>query len=316
MLSVVIPVYRNRDGIPDLIAALGDIALQVRARHGMEMEAVFVVDGCPEASHGELAKLLPSAPFPSKLLLHARNFGSFPAIRTGLAAASGRYFGVIAADLQEPPELLLQFLDTLAGGAFDLVVGCRESRDDPFATKVAANTFWGLYKRFVIPEIPDRGVDVFGCNVAFRDRLLALEEAHSSLIGQIFWLGFRRAEVRYSRRAREHGKSAWTWRRKLRYLADSVFSFTDLPIRLLTVFGALGVAVSAVLGVAVLVARALGMIPVPGYAATALLVVFFGGLNILGLGIIGGYAWRAYENTKRRPLAIVMSAHDFKGESP
>jgi len=211
---------------------------------------------------------------------------------------------------------LIQFLDALSGGACDLVVGCRESREDPIATRLASGLFWGLYKRFVIPEIPDRGVDVFGCTRAFRERLIALEEAHSSLIGQIFWLGFRRAEVRYPRRARRHGKSAWTWKRKLRYLADSVFSFTDLPIRMLTLFGGLGVAVSVVLGVVVLVARALGLISVPGYAATALLVVFFGGINVLGLGIVGGYAWRAYENTKRRPLAIVMSANEFDGGSP
>lgn len=314
-LSIVIPVYRNAESIPDLVAALSAVARQAAQDHACATEVVFVVDGSPDDSYALLAQALPDAPFASQLLLHSRNFGSFAAIRTGLQAARGEYYGVIAADLQEPPELVLQFLEKLQQDECDVVVGCRENRQDPYMSRLASDTFWKLYKKFVIHEIPEKGVDVFGCNRVFRDRLLQLGEANSSLVGLIFWLGFRRGEVMYERRARQHGKSAWTFKKKLNYLLDSIFSFTDLPIRLLTLFGLLGVAASLLLGMAVVLAKMFGNIAVPGYSATVLTVIFFGGLNSLGLGIVGAYAWRAFENTKGRPLAVVMAAREFNPDT-
>lgn len=314
-LSIVTPVYRNAESIMHLIAALSTVAQHVRAEQQTALEVVFVVDGSPDDSHAQLAMALPAAPFASQLLLHSRNFGSFAAIRSGLQAASGDCFAVIAADLQEPPELALHFHDKLVTGLYDVVIGCRQNRQDPIGSRIASDIFWKLYKRFVIHDIPDKGVDVFGCNRVFRDRLLSLSEANSSLVGLIFWLGFRRAEVMYERRERQHGKSAWTLKKKVNYLLDSVFSFTDLPIRLLTLFGLFGLMMSLLLGSIVLIARFAGDIAVPGYAATVLTVIFFGALNSLGLGIIGTYAWRAFENTKRRPLAVVMDAKRFEGVS-
>ena len=313
MFSAVIPVYRNEPSLPELVEDLDRVAAEMQRRLGEPLEVVFVVDGSPDRSFEVLAQLLPSAPFCSQLLLHSRNFGSFAAIRSGLAAAAGSTFGVIAADLQEPTELLLEFCAALQGDACDVVVGCREKRDDPLASRLASAVFWKLYRRFVIHDIPKGGVDVFGCNARFRDELLRLEESNSSLVGLIFWLGFRRSEISYGRRERKHGRSAWSFGRKLNYLFDSVFSFTDLPIRLLLFFGLGGLAISLALGLAVIAAKLVGEIPVPGYAATALTVLFFGGLNALGLGIVGTYAWRGFENTKGRPLAVVRLSRSFGG---
>ena len=312
-LSIIIPVYRNAESIPDLIAALSTVTHQAARDFDYATEVVFVVDGSPDHSYALLAQKLPEACFDAQLLLHSRNFGSFAAIRTGLQAARGEYFGVIAADLQEPPELVLRFLEKLRAGECDVVVGCRENREDPLFARSASNLFWKLYKKFIIHEIPEKGVDVFGCNQVFRDQLLQLGEANSSLVGLIYWLGFKRGEVLYERRVRQHGKSAWTFKKKINYLLDSVFSFTDLPIRLLSLFGLIGVFASLLLSMAVVLAKIFGHIVVPGYAATVLTVIFFGGLNSLGLGIVGAYAWRAYENTKHRPLAVVMQAEAFNG---
>ena len=183
------------------------------------------------------------------------------------------------------------------------------------ANRIASKVFWQLYRRLVIPEIPKGGVDVFGCNRRFRDELLKLEESNSSLVGLLFWLGFRRKEIVYDRRERAHGRSAWTFGRKLTYFFDSVFSFTDLPIRLLMCFGLLGLVISVVVGLIVLHATHAGLVDVPGYTATVLIVLFFGGLNTLGLGIVGTYAWRGFENTKHRPIALVMKQDCFDGRA-
>jgi len=313
MLSIVVPVYKNEGSIPDLVEALAGVAATAAARFRCRTEVVFVVDGSPDNSYAALRSLAPAAGFASKILLHTRNFGSFAAIRTGLAAAGGRYFGVMAADLQEPPELMLDFLDALASDACDVVVGSRRARSDPFVSRIASSVFWRFYRTLVVREIPKGGVDVFGCNQRFRDELLKLEESNSSLVGLLFWLGFRRKEIAYDRRKRATGRSAWTLRSKLRYLFDSIFAFTDLPIRLLACFGALGLLTSLLFGSGVLALRLLGLIDVPGYAATVLVVLFFGGLNALGLAIVGSYAWRAFENTKRRPIALVLRQEAFSG---
>jgi polyisoprenyl-phosphate glycosyltransferase len=176
---------------------------------------------------------------------------------------------------------------------------------------VTSRLFWRLYRRLVIQDMPKGGVDVFGCTRRARDELLHLKEANSSLVGLIFWLGFRRQEIGYGRQAREFGRSAWTFRKKFNYLLDSVFSFSDLPIHVLSAVGVIGLLVAGILGILIAVLRVQGSIDVPGYAATIIIVMFFGALNTLGLGLVGSYAWRTYENTKQRPLAIIESQRTF-----
>jgi glycosyltransferase involved in cell wall biosynthesis len=309
-LSLVVPVYGNAGAIAPLLEAVRGIA----ERSGGDFEAVFVVDGSPDRSYALLREQLPGAGFNARLLSLSRNFGAFAAIRAGLEAARGRVVAVMAADLQEPPELVLQFLEVLGKGDVDVAFGVRTARADPLGSRLASGLFWSVYRRFVMPEIPPGGVDIFALTDAFRDRLLLLRESNTSLLAQLFWLGGRRAYVPYERRGRQHGSSGWTLRKKLRYLSDSVFAFTDLPVRLLLWGGGVALSVAIVLAAAVLVARLSGwMQVVPGYTATMLTILFFGAINALGLGVVGAYAWRAFENTKARPLAVVQTDESFDG---
>lgn len=298
--SVIIPVYKNEASIPRLLEALLNMSVEL----DNQLEVVFVVDGSPDRSFELLRDALNMLEFPAQLLVHSRNFGSFPAIRTGLSAARGEYFGVMAADLQEPPELLSAFFRALALDECDVAIGTRDKRNDPYFSRLASSVFWGLYRRLVVHDMPEGGVDVFGCNQHFRKELLKLEESRSSLIALIFWLGFRRQLVGYERQKRQEGESSWTFSKKVDYMMDSIFAFTDSPIRLLTRVGFAGCLFSIGLGMLVLASHLSGKIAVPGYAATMLVVLFFGMLNLLGLGVVGTYAWRAYENSKNRPLAV------------
>lgn len=307
MLSLVIPVYRNEESLSDLLGVIDGLNLACNGA----FEAVFVVDGSPDRCYERLHDELPHRVWRSKLVLLSRNFGSFAAVRAGLQVAAGPRFAVMAADLQEPPELVQRMNRALLADEADVVVGVRQARSDPWASRFMSSLFWRLYRRYVVPEVPPGGVDVFACNQAFRDQLLKLDERHSSLIAQIFWLGFRRSFVAYERQPRRHGRSAWSWRRKVDYLMDSVFSFTDLPIRLLMRGGAAVAAAAALFGLFVAASRMLGAIEVPGYTATIIAIVFFGALNLFALGVVGSYAWRAYENTKGRPLHVVLRRHDF-----
>ncbi|MET3108704.1 glycosyltransferase involved in cell wall biosynthesis [Oxalobacteraceae bacterium GrIS 2.11] len=310
MFSLIIPVYKNQGSIPDLVDAVDKMNQQLND----QLEVVFVVDGSPDQSAQILQTMLQERSFNSRLILLSRNFGSFSAIRVGLQNATGKYFAVMAADLQEPPELILNFFQILSGNDTDVVIGTREARADPLYTRLSANLFWATYRKLIVPQMPLGGVDIFGCNLAFRDCLLACEETNTSLIALIFWLGFRRKQVAYKRLERVHGQSAWTLKKKVNYLMDSVFAFTDLPIKFLLALGAVGVFVSALFGSVILIARLTGLLNVPGYATTILLILFFGGINTFGLGLVGSYAWRGYENTKRRPQAIVLREMIFKNK--
>jgi glycosyltransferase involved in cell wall biosynthesis len=309
MRSLIIPVYCNEESIPELLEAL--CGLHVRTEESLEV--LFVVDGSPDRSYSVLRECLPDMPFASQLLLHSRNFGSFAAIRSGLSAARGRHIAVMAADLQEPIELIEQFYRALLRDEADVIVGTRSARTDPLGTRIASGLFWWLYRKLVQPEIPPGGVDVFACNQQFRNELLAMGEANSSLIGQIFWLGMRRKAIPYARQPRRHGRSAWSLSRKLKYLMDSLFAFSDFPIRVLIMLGGFGLATACILAFMVAGARMLGLVEVPGYATTMVTLLFFGGLNVLSLGILGAYIWRAYENTKQRPLAVVQRLEEFDG---
>lgn len=306
--SLIIPVYKNEPNIPDLLLALRDLAADVP-----DMEVVFVVDGSPDHSWNMLNEALVEQPFPAQLVLLSRNFGSFLAIRCGLSKARGEYMAVMAADLQEPPELVEEFFRRLDAGTCDVVVGRRERREDPSLSRWMAQVYWHWYRRLVLPDIPPGGVDVFACNQKVRDALLQMREHNSSLVAQLFWVGYRRESVAYERRKREKGESGWTLQKKVNYLLNSVFAFSDLPIKILMWLGLAGMGLCVVLGLVTLFARLFGLITVPGYTALLLVMLFMFACLLFAQGIIGCYLWRCFENTKQRPLLLEQDARIFDG---
>ncbi len=305
--TVVVPVYGNRDTLPALVDRLAELAKSLDGG----LEVVFVVDGSPDDSYAVLRDLLDAGHLRGQLITHSRNFGSYAAIRTGLTAARGDYIAIMAADLQEPPELAVQFFALLSTGEYDIGIGARTGRNDPARSSVLARTFWRGYRRFVMPDIPNGGVDIFACTRQVATQLASMHEAHTSMVSQLFWLGYRRVEVPYERLPRPSGHSHWSMRSKLKYMLDSVFSFTNLPITLLIFIGFVGMLSSTVAAGVVLVAWASGQITVPGYTALMLVVLMTGSSMLTGLGVVGSYVWRTYENTKGRPFAVSRSHEVF-----
>jgi glycosyltransferase involved in cell wall biosynthesis len=309
--SLVVPVYKNEANISDLIQAINESIMPVATA---PTEVVFVVDGSPDRAHELLRTMLPKQSWPSQLVSHSRNFGSICAMRTGIAAARGKAIAVMAADLQEPPSLVIQFWDILRRDEADIVFGQRTNRHDTRASMVAASIFWTLYRKLVFREVPPGGVDVFAINDRVREAILGISEPNSSLIAQLLWVGFRRTFVPYVRQPRRRGRSAWTFGRKLNYMVDNFVAFTDLPIMVLIWLGAIGVIVTGTVGLVVLVARLAGLVALPGYTPIMLMLAFGFSTMLVSQGILGLYLWRTFENTKRRPLAIVSEHLTFGGE--
>mgnify|MGYP001264932897 CR=1 FL=1 len=297
--SLIVPIYRNEENIPSLLAALEDLNCQLNG----DLEVVFTIDGSPDNSGALLA--MSEKNFTCRIVFHSRNFGSFVAIRTGMEHATGRYMAAMAADLQEPPELILEFFRLLATGEVDVVFGQRTARADPFFKKLFSNVFWGAYRRFVLPSMPRGGVDIFGCTRQVAETILDIEESNGSLVAQMFWVGFRRRFVPYERREREHGKSAWNFSRRFRYMMNSIFSFTDMPILAVLWIGLAGCAVSTLFGLYTLIAWSMGYVTERGYTTIIIFISFFSSITLVVQGILGLYLWQAVENSKRRPLRVV-----------
>jgi glycosyltransferase involved in cell wall biosynthesis len=305
--SVVVGVYRNASTLPAVVETLANFSRELDG----PLEVVFVIDGSPDRSLAILRELLPTAPFSSQLISLSRNFGANNTVKFGLGASRGEFVANMAADLQEPISLIRDIFSALATGDYDIAVGVRTERHDPLTQTLNAKIFWFFYRRLVQREIPEGGVSVFGCTRVVANELIRLEESHSNPVGLLYWLGFRRIEVPYVRGARPEGKSSWTFSMKVRSLLDSVYSFTDLPVTVITTIGALGVVVSFVLGVLILIGALAGNIPVKGYASLMLVLIAIGSSVLLSLGVIGSYVWRTYENTKHRPSAVPMSRETF-----
>jgi glycosyltransferase involved in cell wall biosynthesis len=311
-LSIIVPLYKSEANLPLLFSELERIA----GLAPVAVEVVLVDDGSPDRCGPIVEKKLAEWKMRAQLIRLSRNFGSFAAITAGLAGAQGDYCAVLAADLQEPPELALEFLERMRQDGAEVVFGQRTGRDDPALSRLASRAFWGLYRRMVNPDIPSGGVDVFGCTRKVRDQICSMKEVETSLPALLFWVGFRRAFVPYQRRRREQGESAWTFGKKMRYLMNSVFSFTDLPIRALLGVGVLGMALAVLGAVTVVIDKISGGIGVPGYSATVLTILFFGGLTSAGLGIVGQYLWLCLQNTRQRPLFIVSSRSASETTAP
>lgn len=299
--SVVIPVYRNEDNIPDLIEALRDL----QKRLGNDLEVVFVDDGSPDSSRAVIQQLTVDVPFAVQVISHSRNFGSFAAIVTGLGMARGEAIAVMAADLQEPIDLIEKFFQVLSDNSVDIVLGAREGRSDGALSSAMSNIFWAVYRSLVQPDVPRGGVDVFGCSRQVAEIICRLPEANSSLVGLLYWIGFNRVEVGYERLPRRKGQSAWNLRRRFRYLSDSMFSFTTLPISLILWVGAVGSVVALALSFSVLVAWLRGLIPEPGFTTLALIQLGSTAAILLAIGVVGTYVWRTFDNSKGRPNAII-----------
>lgn len=299
--SLVFPIYRNQENIPSLLRVVGDF----HDKYGGDIEFIFVIDGSPDGSGAMLVSALKDRPYHYKIVFHSRNFGSFTAIRTGLELASGSHIAAMAADLQEPPELIDTFFSVLAEDRADVIFGQRTGRNDPLVSRFLSRAFWSAYRRLVLPAMPSGGVDIFACNRQVLEVILSIEEPNSSLVIQLFWVGFRREFVPYKRREREHGKSAWGIGRRLRYMMDSILSFSDLPIVLTLWVGLLGCGLSLIFALITVIARLLGHVDPAGYTTLVLLITGFGSAGLAVQGILGCYLWRAVENTKSRPLRII-----------
>lgn len=311
LLSLVVPIYNEADNVQPFYERLAAVA----ALLDRDVELIFVDDGSRDDSAARVAHLR-DRDRRVRLLRLSRNFGSHGACLAGLAHARGDHAVNLAADLQDPPEILPDLL-AAADAGHDVVVGCRETRDDPALGVFFSNLYHRLMRRIAMPTWPERGFDFILVSRRVLEVTLAHVERNNSLFGEVLWAGFRQASVPYRRMKRHAGRSKWTLGKRVKLAIDSLVGFSYLPIRLISAVGLACASLGGLYALFVLAMRLLFHATITGWASLMVVVLVIGGVQMVMLGVIGEYLWRALDELRGRPPFIVAERLGFEAtEAP
>lgn len=308
-LSLVIPVYNEEAGIPELDRRLKGF-LSALTRVGGSWEVVFVDDGSKDQSR-ELLLELSHQESRYKILGFSRNFGHQVAITAGMDRADGDAVVVMDADLQDPPEVVSAMLDRFESG-FDVVYAVRNKRKGETWFKLAtAAAFYRLMRQVTGIQIPLDAGDFRLMSRAVILTLRALREKHRFVRGMVAWVGFRQTSVLYDRDARFAGETKYPLRKMLQFAIDGITSFSILPLRIATWLGVTAGVLAVLFGAWALAVKVTGGQTVPGWTTIMIAVALGSSAQLLMTGVLGEYVGRIYEEIKRRPLYIVEQEINF-----
>src|SRR5665213_3360638 len=297
LLSVVAPVFNEEELVEEFVtrtrAAVADY----------DFELVLVNDGSSDRTPELLDRLAASDPRVRVIHL-SRTFGHQAALTAGLEHATGDIVAMIDADLQDPPELILEMIERWREGA-DVVYAVRKQREGETAFKLAtASWFYKLFDKLSQVDLEPNSGDFRLLDRRALDALLSMGERNRFLRGMTVWVGFTQHRLEYKRDARYAGETKYPIRKMLRFSLDAIASFSHLPLQIATYLGFLFASV-AFIAIPVVIALHFTGGYLPGFGALTILILMIGGLQLIALGLIGEYVGRIYDEVKHRPLYIV-----------
>ncbi|MCW8916892.1 MAG: glycosyltransferase family 2 protein [Magnetovibrio sp.] len=303
-VSVVIPMHNESA----MVNTLFERVFTVLNSLNQSYELICVDDG---SSDDTLTRLLHAqGTYPQLQILElSRGFGKEAALSAGLDHAQGQAVIVMDADLQDPPELIKDFVEKWQEG-YEVVYGARCSRDqDSWLKRTTASLFYKLFNRLSDTQLPTDAGDFRLMDRVVVDALKALPE-HSRFMKGIFaWVGFRQIGVPFDRPERHAGETQWPYFKLFRFALDGIFSFSTVPLRLWTWVGTTTAFIGLLYAVFLIIRVMIMGRDVPGYASIMVAVLFFGGVQLISIGVLGEYIGRIFRETKQRPLYIVKKTH-------
>jgi polyisoprenyl-phosphate glycosyltransferase len=305
-ISVIVPCFNEETVLPQLFQRLGAAA----ATWGMDYEVICVDDGSRDRTW-QLLKEQHLADPRWCILSFARNFGHQTAVSAGLFYATGEAVIVMDADLQDPPEELCRFFEKWRQG-YDVVYAIRQNRKEGVLKKICYWSFYRLMAGIASFDVPLDSGDFCLMNRRVVDIIKQMPERNRFVRGLRAWTGFNQIGIAYERSARAAGEPKYGFRKLFKLAWDGLFSFSTIPLVLVSYLG-LFISTIAALGIVFTLAQRLfaswfdklGLAPVPGYATIVISVLFLGGVQLLCLGILGEYIGRIYEEVKHRPMWVV-----------
>lgn len=303
LVSVVCPIFREEQTIKEFYRRATEVLESVDP--GIRHEIVFVNDGSDDGS-GEQLRAICAADQRAKLVDLSRNFGHQLAITSGIDHATGDAVVVMDGDLQDPPEVIPAMVERWRQG-FDVVYGRRSRRKgEPRLMLAMSALHYRLINRLSDTNLPLDTGDFRLMDVAVVDVLRSMREENRYIRGLVSWIGFHQTSVPYVREARFAGKSRYGLMRRVRFAFDGLTSFSERPLRFASALGAIVVVMAMALAVYIVVAKIVDPDrSIQGYASVMVAILFFGGVQLLSVGLLGEYVGRIYRESKQRPLYVV-----------
>jgi dolichol-phosphate mannosyltransferase len=302
-LSIVLPVFNEEEVIPELHRRLQAFLATLR----LDAEVLFVDDGSRDRSLDMLRGLCTDEPR-YRVLSFARNFGHQAAITAGIDHACGEAVVIMDADLQDPPEVVLEMLAKWREG-YDVVYGVRRTRAGESRFKrLTASWFYRIFAALIPIETPLDAGDFRLMSRSVVVALRALRETHRFVRGMVAWVGFRQTKVVYDRPGRFAGTTKYPLRKMARFAIDGITSFSIVPLRLSTYLGVVMSLVAVFIGIWAMVVKFALHRTVAGWTAIVVIVTLFASVQFLMIGILGEYVGRIFEEVKGRPLYIVRES--------
>ena len=299
-LSIVIPIYNEEENIDSLINRLRTVVAQMK----ISCEYIFVNDGSKDHSF-QLIKNLALADPAIKYIDFSRNFGHQIAVSAGLDLAAGDRVAIIDADLQDPPELIIEMFAKMDQG-YEVVYAKRNNRNgESWLKKFTAKVFYRILKSITSVKIP---VDTGDFRIIDRkvvNVLNQMPEHNKFLRGQISWIGFKQTYVEYDRKVRQAGSTGYTYKKMIRLALDGITSFSNFPLKVASICGFVVSGIAFIVMIYALYSRYITKDYVEGWTSTIISVLFLGGIQLISIGIIGEYISRLSENARNRPLYII-----------
>lgn len=305
-LSIVIPVYNEEQGLAALFERLGVFC---RSLSGTTFEVIFVDDHSSDRSPVLLAQACRENPA-YRFIRLSSNRGSHVAIFAGLEQSRGRCAVFLAADLQDPPELIPKMLDLWRNG-FHVVWAVRdERRGIGWFEKLLARTFYKMFNRLAQVSLPPQGSDFALIDRKVLDALRQSASASLFLMGEIAQVGFKQTSVGYVKEERRFGSTKWNLKKRLRLFADAFVSFSYLPLRAMSGLGMVASFFGFLYAAFVAGLRLIVGTPIEGWASLMVVVLVLGGFQMIMLGVLGEYLWRTLEEARQRPRYNIETGVD------
>jgi len=301
-VSLVSPLYNEED----LIEKFYQKAVSMLETCGVSYEIILVDDGSTDGSFEKLRQIKESGPQKVTVVKLARNFGHQLAITAGIRQSQGKAVVVMDSDLQDPLEVVPQFIEKWKEG-YDIVYGIRtERKGETFFKKISAKIFYKLMKFATRFEFPENVGDFYLMDRKVVDVFNTMQEHHRFIRGMVAWMGFKRHGIGYVREARAAGKTKFGFWRMIKFSFDAATSFSFLPLRAIAFVG-LVISALSFLGILLTIyLRLFTTVTITGWSSLMTVVLFIGGIQLLSVGLIGEYVARIGDDVKARPLYTIQ----------
>jgi len=297
--SIIVPVYQSKASIETLVKRVSS----VMDGAGLNFELILVDDGSLDESFSEIKRLSSIHPFIRGVRL-SRNFGHQAAVTIGLQQCNGEIVAIIDDDLQDPPEILLDFFGCLYQGT-DVVYGIRKKRKENVFKRFVFAAFYRLINSVSNIYIPEDSGDFCAMRRCVVNAMLQMPDANPFLRGTRAWAGFRQVGFEYERSARVQGESGYTLSKYIKLALTGILMFSHIPLRLVTIFGLLTSAFSFIFAFYTIIKWLIKPFDVPGYLSTFIAISLLGGIQLIAIGIIGHYLGYLIDNNRRWPIAFI-----------